>query len=114
MEGAIVYHWKNAFPGREMMSLDLKRATDETMNKAKSDGVITDFAWYFTTNGDLNYLIVRGEMENLVAFTADPEVMFHHTKCGMTNEGFTWSLCVTGPMAETAVDMYAAAAALMP
>jgi hypothetical protein len=114
MDSAIVYHWRHAFPGRELASVELKIQTDAMMTKAMEDGKITDFAWYLSPSGDMNFLVVRGEMEKLQALTAEPDAVMHAMKIGMANEDFSWSFCVTGPMVEAATDMYVAAAASMP
>ena len=114
MNSAIVYHWRNAFPGRELTSVELKIQTDAMMTKAVEDGKIADFAWYLSPGSDMSYLVVRGEMEKLQAMTAEPETLLHSMKISMVNEEFGWSFCVTGPMVDAATDMYVAAASSMP
>jgi hypothetical protein len=114
MNSAIVYHWRQAFPGRELASVELKMQTDAMMTKAMEDGRITDFAWYLAPAGDMNFLVVRGEMEKLQALAAEPDAIMHSMKVGMANEDFSYSFCVTGPMVDAATDMYVAAASSLP
>lgn len=114
MKSAIVYHWRHAYPGREITSLDLKRETDELMGKLISQGRVTEYAWYLSASGDMNYLVVCGEMDKLQELTGDPDIMFLTTRVGMVNDGFEWSFCATGPTVDAMTEMYAAAAATMP
>lgn len=114
MKSAIVYHWRHAYPGREITSLDLKKETDELMGKLIAAGTIEEYAWYLSASGDMNYLVVSGEMDRLQSLTADPDVMFLTTRVGMVNDGFEWSFCATGPTVDAMTDIYAAAAATMP
>ena len=110
MDAAVVYHWRNAFPGRELASLAIKKETDELLTKAMQDGRITTYDWFISTNGDLNYLVIRGEAEALSAMGSDPDVMMINTKSAMVNEGFTWSLCAAGSTVDLAAGLYEAAA----
>jgi hypothetical protein len=114
MKSAIVYHWRHAYPGREITSLDLKKETDELMARFIAEGTVEEYAWYLSASGDMNYLVVRGEMDRLQVLTSDPDVMFLTTRVGMVNDGFEWSFCATGPTVDVMTDMYAAAAATMP
>ena len=110
MDAAVVYHWRNAFPGRELAALALKKETEEYLAKALADGRIASYDWYLSTTGDLNYLVVRGDAEALLAATADPDLMLLNTKSAMINEGLTWSLCAAGSTVEMAAGLYEVAA----
>jgi hypothetical protein len=114
MKSSIVYHWRHAYPGREITSLDLKKETDELMTKFMGQGIVTEYAWHLSASGDMNFLVVCGEMDKLQMLTTDPDVMFLTTRVGMVNDGFEWSFCATGPTVDAMTDLYAAAAATMP
>jgi hypothetical protein len=111
MEGAIIHHMRLPNPDHVEYGLRLKRETDALFEKAKSDGMITDFAWYFSTQGDLNYLVVRGEIENLLALTADPRFAMVWTQVALLHPDAGWSVCLTGSSVDPAMEMLAGAGA---
>jgi hypothetical protein len=111
MDAAVVYHWRSAFPGRELAAVALKREVDQFLTKAMVDGRIVSFDWFISTTGDLNYLVVRGEAETLMAMTSDPDLMLLNLKSGMINDGLTWSLCAAGETVDATTGLYESAAA---
>ena len=70
MKSAIVYHWRHAYPGREIRP-GPEEETDELMARFIAEGHREEFAWYLSASGDMNYLVVRGEMDRLQVLTAE-------------------------------------------
>ena len=106
MESALVYMWGGTRPGREAAGMANYRETTEALTQLQTEGKIRDFAWYFAAQTGPNLLIVRGEPEALMAFSASPEVMAANMKAALVSEGFQWGLYTTGESAEAMLGLF--------
>lgn len=79
MRGALVTKWGGAVPGREKMGLDVfGKALAYAEQKAK-EGVIESHEEYFALDGNntqfSGFMLVRGEVDDLLKLQADEEWM---------------------------------------
>lgn len=106
MQGAIVYQWTRPVPGREAEAGKLFRDATAYAEKAVAEGRITDYAWYISGQGGLNFMVVRGELETLMANTGDPELVELGVRSGLVQQGYSWSFCATGETAQAQVALF--------
>ena len=106
MESALVYMWGDVRPGREATAMANYRETTEALTQLQAEGKIRDFAWYFPAQTGPNFIIVRGEAEALMEFSASPEAMVSNMKATLVSEGFQWGLYATGESAEAMLGLY--------
>ena len=72
MQGAIIYRWSGARPGREAGAVASMKETTANLSQLQADGRISDFAWYLATQSGPQLLVVRGEMEQLSDIRGQP------------------------------------------
>jgi hypothetical protein len=97
VQGAIVTRSVEVVPGREAALVELIRDANAFYDKAKADGRISDYAWYTSGQGNRgDYLIVRGDTENLVALAADPDFQSLSMRSSLILSGFEWGFYGTG------------------
>ena len=113
MQGAIVYSWTGTVPGREAASKRLMEDSIAYSEKKVANGVISDYAWYLSTQGGTNLFIVRGEMESLDALLADPELTLLNARSGLINQDYHWGIYATGDSVPMMSEMFFATAAQM-
>ena len=99
MQGALIYRWCGSVPGREAASIALMNETTEVLDHMQANQRIADYAWYVTGQGGPSYLVVRGEAEVLMAFTADRTIQALTTRAGLVNQDFAWAIYATGEAA---------------
>lgn len=100
MNGAVVYSWQGSVPGREAAGVQLMKDTNDFLERSRADGHITDYAWYIAGQGGPHLLILRGEMEQLVALEATPEAQVINMRASLVNESFGWGYSATGDAIE--------------
>jgi hypothetical protein len=98
--------WTGTRPGRETIAMANYRETTETLTLLQAEGKIRDFAWYFPAQTGPSFIIVRGESEALMAFSAAPEAVVSNMKATLVSEGFQWGLYATGESAEAMLGLY--------
>ena len=72
MQGAIIYTWTGAIPGRELDSKAVMEASDAFYDQLMAEGKIEGHDWYLSTQGGHNLMIVRGEMDALAGHPRRP------------------------------------------
>jgi len=113
VQGAIIYTWTGAIPGRELDSKAVMEASDAFYDQLMAEGRITGHDWYLSTQGGHNLMIVRGEMDALASILADPDLMDLNTKAGIAMEHLTWALYATGDSVPHMAETYFETAALL-
>jgi hypothetical protein len=78
----------------------LMKDTNDFLDRARADGHITGYDWYISGQGGPHVLILRGEMEQLVALEATPEAQMINMRASLVNEGFQWGYSATGDAIE--------------
>jgi len=111
MQAAIVYRWSGVVPGREAASKELMNDINAFSDKSVADGAITDYAWYLSAQGGIHLFVVRGEMEQLTAMAASPEMLVFNTRGGLINKDFSWGYYATGDSVVALADLFYGSAA---
>lgn len=96
MQGAVVYQWRSTVPGREQAAMELMRDSNAFSDKMVSEGRIADYHWYLSGQGGMNFLIVRGEMEQLTTLSGEPELLELNTRAEFVNTDYSWGYYATG------------------
>ena len=111
MQGALISRWTGIVPGREAAARQLMLDTNAFTDKLAAEGRITDFAWYLSAHSADGLTITRGEMEHLMAITADQEFLALVTRARLILTGSSWGFFATGDSVEPRANLLEQAAA---
>ncbi len=104
-QGAILYRWGQVVPGREKLSMDLFRENVALLDELQKNNQIIGHYPYISTNRDGGYWLVHGEMDQLGALQAMPEVAALLFKAQMTLTDWTAEWLAGGSAEELAEPM---------
>ena len=89
MNGAMQISWKASVPGREAKGLDVFGAALERFEGLLKQGRISSHEEYFAvTGGDGGFMLIRGELEDLVHISIEPETLALNAKAAAIVQDF--------------------------
>ena len=106
MQGAVVYRWSGIVPGRERAAIQLMRDSNAYSDRMVAEGRVTDWAWYVSGQGGASYFIARGEMEQLMADTGDPELLALRSRSELILQEYVWGYFATGESVGSMLDLF--------
>jgi len=89
MNGAIHISWKAGIPGREAKGLEVFGAALERFEGHLKQGRIHSHEEYFAITGeDGGFMLVRGELEELIKISIEPETLALNAKAAAIVQDF--------------------------
>jgi hypothetical protein len=89
MNGATVIRWGSGIPGREASGLDVFGMAVARMEELAKQGRIHSHKEFFALTGrDGGFMIVEGEVEELLRIVAEPETLALNAKAGAIVQDF--------------------------
>jgi hypothetical protein len=89
MNGATVIRWGSAKPGREATGLDAFGKAVARMEELAKEGRIHSHREFFALTGhDGGFMILEGEVEELLRLAADPEILALNAKAAAIVQDF--------------------------
>jgi len=80
--------------------MQLMRDTNAFVDRLVAEGRTTDFAWYLSAHSGDGFSVARGEMEQLMANTADQEFLALITRASLILTDYSWGFYATGDSVE--------------
>jgi hypothetical protein len=100
MEGAIIWRWKRAVPGRERESWNYAKATDLLAATWRSAERCGPHEWVNSWGNEEDHmLILRGDPMTLVELMAAPDFIAHMARGALVVDGFRYTLAGIAPTA---------------
>lgn len=89
MNGATIIRWGSGIPGREANGLDVFGKAVARMEELAKQGRIHSHKEFFALTGrEGGFMIVEGEVEELLRVAAEPETLALNTKAGAIVQEF--------------------------
>jgi hypothetical protein len=90
MNGAIHISWKSSVPGREAKGLEVFGAALERFEGLLKQGRIQSHEEYFAVTGsEGGFMLVRGDLDELVRISVEPETLALNAKAAAIVQDFT-------------------------